>query len=108
MFEDTNKQCETKFPTAKGYFEGLSKAERNTFMTSNDYVISTERERLVAWAAYHGKTITNSGDDGYVINSNKLSITAQNNAVLLITIIGVVIVSSLTVTYLVIKKRKQD
>ncbi len=108
MFEDTNKQCETKFPTAKGYFEGLSKAERNTFMTSNDYVIATARERLVAWAAYHGKTITNSGDDGYVINSNKLSITAQNNAVLLITIISVVIISSLTVTYLVIKKRKQD
>lgn len=108
MFEDTNEQCKTKFPTAKGYFEGLSKAERNTFMTSNDYVISTARERLVAWAAYHGKTITNSGDDGYVINSNKLSITAQNNAVLLITIISVVIISSLTVTYLVIKKRKQD
>ena len=108
MFEDTNEQCKTKFPTAKGYFEGLSKAERNTFMTSNDYVIATARERLVAWAAYHGKTITNSGDDGYVINSNKLSITAQNNAVLLITIIGVVIISSLTVTYLVIKKRKQD
>lgn len=108
MFEDTSKQCVDKFPTAKGYFEGLSKAERNTFMTSNDYVISTARERLVAWAAYHGKTITNSGDDGYVINSNKLSITAQNNAILLITIIGVVIISSLTVTYLVIKKRKQD
>ena len=108
MFEDTNKQCVDKFPIAKGYFEGLSKAERNTFMTSNDYVISTARERLVAWAAYHGKTITNSGDDGYVINSNKLSITAQNNAVLLITIIGVVIISSLTVTCLVIKKSKQD
>lgn len=108
MFEDNGGQCVNKFPTAKGYFEGLSKAERNTFMTSNDYVIATARERLVAWAAYHGKTITNSGDDGYVINSNKLSITAQNNAVLLITIIGVVIISSLTATYLVSKKRKQD
>lgn len=107
MFEDTKNQCVDKFPTAKGYFEGLSKAERNTFMTSNDYVIATARERLVVWAAYHGKTITNSGDDGYVINSNKLSIIAQNNAALLITIIGVVIISSLTVTCLVIKKRKQ-
>ena len=78
MFEDENNQCNTKFGVAKGYFEGLTKAERSAFMTGTSYVVSTARERLLAWAEHLGKTITQSGDD-YVINNARLNFLAFNN-----------------------------
>ena len=70
MYEDTNGQCTTKFNTAKGYFEGLSTSERITFMTSNDYVISSARARFEAWARNQNATITLSNGD-YVISAAK-------------------------------------
>ena len=78
MFEDENNQCETKFGVAKGYFEGLTKAERSAFMTGTSYVVSTARERLIAWAKHLGKVITQSGDD-YVINNARSNFLAFNN-----------------------------
>ncbi len=73
MYEDTNNQCETKFSVAKGYFEGLTAAQRETFMTSSDYVISTARTRLQAWATHLGKTITYSNGDYVISNSHILN-----------------------------------
>ena len=73
MFEDTNNQCTTKFDVAKGYFESLTKAQRNTFMTSNDYVISAARTRLEAWARSLGKTIYQSNGD-YVISNLQFNV----------------------------------
>ena len=78
MFEDTANQCTTKFSVAKGYFESLTKAQRNTFMTSSDYVISTARARLQAWARSLGKTITQSNGD-YVISSVQYNVLNLNN-----------------------------
>ena len=71
MFEDTNNQCTSKFDIAEGYFEGLSDAEKISFMTSNDYVISTARARFTAWATHLGKVITTDGDGKYVIQNAK-------------------------------------
>ena len=68
MYEDTNNQCVSKFSVAEGYFEGLTATERNAFMTSNDYVIATARERFEAWAANQKKSIVEENDD-YVIKS---------------------------------------
>ena len=72
MYEDTVGQCATKFPNAKEYFENLSVAERNIFMTSDDYVISKARERLIAWAKSIGSSIMMSGET-YVITPPKSS-----------------------------------
>ena len=109
MYEDTNNQCTTKFDTAKGYFEGLSKAERSTFMTSSDYVISTARERLLAWATHEGKIIAES-DDGYIITtpSNVVvkSIGETSTNVIISVVVGLVAASAIG-GYFFIKKRKE-
>ena len=110
MYTDTENQCTSKFTTAKGYFEDLSKADRTTFMTSDDYVISTARERFQAWAAHEGKSITLSDGD-YVISSNtgiSFAIKANNDTTSIVTII----VSLLSITalggFLLIKHRKEE
>ena len=72
MYEDTNGQCTSKFNTAKGYFESMTKNGRITFMTSSDYVVLTARARLNAWAAHEGKTISLSNGD-YVISSGRIT-----------------------------------
>ena len=96
MYEDTNNQCETKFSVVKGYFEGLTAAQRETFMTSSDYVISTARARLQAWATHLGKTITYSNGDYVISNSHILNpiIDTSNSESLSI----IIVVSLLAVT----------
>ena len=76
MYQDNNGQCTTRYSVAKGYFNNLSSGDKSTFMTSTDYVISTARTRLQAWAAYHGESISSSNGT-YVIGSNK-SINSLN------------------------------
>ena len=82
MYEDTNNQCTSKFTIAKGYFEGLTSSERETFMTSTDYVVETARTRLDAWAKNQGKTISYTNND-YAISSAKSVLLAINNNSLL-------------------------
>ena len=53
MYEDTTNQCLSKTSVALDIFNNLTTSERNTFMTSNNYVISTARERLIAWVDYY-------------------------------------------------------
>ena len=93
MYEDTNGQCNTKFDVAKGYFESLSKDDRATFMTSSDYVISTARTRLEAWASYLGKTISYVDGD-YIVSTSK-NVTLLNNIVNNDNMISAIIVISL-------------
>ena len=111
MYTDTSNQCTTKFSTAKGYFEGLSSSERSTFMTSSNYVISTARTRLQAWAAHEGKTISYSGGD-YVISSTRNVQLLSNNInsnvlVSLIIVVSVVGVSSVCGYYLLKRKKER-
>ena len=111
MYEDTNNQCTTKTTTAIGYFEGLSKAERSTFMTSNDYVISSARERFNAWLANQGKSISPSDGDYIVsgrININLLADTVNNttNTIFIISIAAFSLVA--LGSYFVIRKKKKQ
>lgn len=78
MYEDTNGQCETKFDIASGYFNAMSSAERATFMTSQDYVITSARERFEDWAKHLGKTIEVENND-YVIKAVKPVVHIFNN-----------------------------
>jgi len=109
MYEDTNNQCETKFSIAKGYFEAMSTSERSTFMASIDYVISTGRERLLAWAAHEGKTITQINGD-YVVSAPVnvvLQNLSQNSAGIAIIVTVSLITAASIGGYFFLKKRKE-
>lgn len=83
MYTDTTNQCTSKLTTALSYFNNMSVSERNTFMNSEDYVISTARTRLLAWAAHEGKNIAyNNGD--YIVSSagNVLNSAIENNSLI--------------------------
>ena len=109
MYEDTNNQCSTKTSIAEGYFEGLSKEERSTFMNSTDYVISTARERFEAWLRHEGKTISVSDDD-YVVSKNRyFDILAINIAEEPDTMLVIVIALSFMTTlglFVIYKKKR--
>ena len=89
MYEDTPNQCQTKLDIAIGYLHDLSSTEKNSFKTSNDYVIKTARERLEAWALNQGKTIdyTNGAlTRGIIPTINNV----DNNLILIIVIASVI------------------
>ena len=48
------------------------------FMSSDDYVISQARARLIDWAKHEGELIQESNDD-YVISNNPNSVTIETN-----------------------------
>lgn len=109
MYEDTNGQCNSKFTVAKGYFEGLSKSERATFMSSDDYVISTARSRLEAWASYLGKSITYSDGDYVISNAKNISFNSEgivsNDSITLVVVLSSVLFITVG-GYFLLKKRK--
>ena len=111
MNEDTENQCTTKFDLASGYFEELSKAERASFMTSDNYVVSSARTRFEAWAAYHGKTISYENNDYIVKNSKSSSLieTHESNEKSWAMIIVVAIAALVSAgVYFTIKRRKYE
>ena len=109
MYEDTNNQCTTKFDTAKGYFENLSPSGRATFMTSNDYVIATGRERLQAWAKHEGKQIVSQNGDYVITGASRISMLSMNeNNSLIIVVIVIASISFAGVLGLYILKRRKE
>lgn len=111
MYEDTSDQCLSKFPIAKGYFEGLSSSERVSFMISDDYVISEARNRLQDWARHIGKTITLQNGD-YVVSNLRNVVSLINTAKVgesMVAVISVTIISLAAVGgYFFLRKRKED
>lgn len=108
MFEDTENQCVSKLDTAITYFESMSKEERTLFMTSEDYVIATARERLEAWLANQEKQI-NIVDGDYVISNNKASMSyfsEEDNGITIILVASSFLSISILGCLLVLKKRK--
>lgn len=109
MYEDTNNQCTTKFDTAKGYFENLSPSGRATFMTSNDYVIATGRERLQAWAKHEGKQIVSQNGDYVITSASRISMLSMNeNKSLIVVVITIASISFAGVLGLYILKRRKE
>ena len=108
MYTDTNGQCTTKLSTAVGYIKNLTSAEKTTFQTSNDYVISTARTRLNAWAIHEGKTINWS--NGTLSNSNKvvpLGNAENNSTIITLLIISMISISSIG-AYIYLNKKKSS
>ena len=109
MYTDSEGQCTTKLSKALEYFKALSSSDKNTFQTSNGYVISTARERIEAWARSQGKTINYSNGE---LNNNRSGVCffsnqESNNAIIMIIIISTLGVSSAGLC-LYMRKRKQD
>ena len=104
MFEDTNNQCTTKLTNALNYFNNLSVSERALFMTSDDYVIATARERLLAWAANQGRAITYSGGD-YVIASKQTNIISIHSETYII-VVAIALMSMTAIGGCFLYKRK--
>ena len=106
MYEDTNNQCVSKLPTVLSYFKNLNPAGKTEFQTSDDYVISTARTRLEAWAASQGKTINYETGE---LNSRNPSIQyglgGDNSSAVIIIVVATMSIASLSVL-LVIKKRR--
>ena len=107
MYEDTNNQCTTKLGIAITYLGNLSSSDRTTFSGSSDYVISTARTRLNAWAASQGKTI----DYEHATMSNRsgislLNVNNNSSAITLIIIISLVGTTSIGIFFYLRKKHE--
>lgn len=107
MYEDNANQCTSKLDLAISYLNELSSDEKNTFSISTDYVISTARNRLEAWARHEGKTLS-FVDNAFVASSlRNQPLFKKDNKVILIAILG--LASSLAVaTGIVLLKRKKE
>ena len=108
MFEDTNNQCNSKLNTAIGYLKSLSSTEKTAFSTSNDYVISTARTRLNAWAASQGKQVDYStGNLTSASHFIGFGTQENNNIIIVLIIISMVGVSSIGACLYIRKKRSR-
>ena len=110
MFEDTEGQCLNKLTPAINKLNSMSDSEKNNFWNSDDYVISTARARLTAWALHERKTL--SFNDGlFSANSSKnvilLPNISQNNTLCVLIVISVLGLASFS-TYLFIRHRKEQ
>ena len=114
MYADAESQCENKFDFAKDYFEDMYIADKTEFMSSNDYIIATARERFLAWARYHNTQITYLNGEYVFSKLNPLygfsgeNLYADNSdSMIIILVICTVGVGALSILYLH-KKRKQN
>lgn len=110
MYEDTANQCLSKYTTAKAYFNSLPSYGKTSFMTSNDYVIATARERFEAWARYNGETITYSNGTYSIsriqpINVVENKVSSDSVAlIVIISILGIGVVGG----YFYLRKKKHE
>jgi len=106
MYEDTTNQCLSKLSSALDYFKNLTLTDKTTFQTSNDYVISTARQRLESWASSQGKTIDystgNLSNKSNILNS---FVIKNNESTLFIVLYAATSLSSI-LALVVIKRRK--
>ena len=110
MYTDSNGQCEEKFSYAESYFQNLSNEGKITFMTSDDYVISTAAERFRAWAAHHGKQIVLENSNWVIKDIKAIPLfgsSESGNETALIAIIAV-LSGGVILSYFFLKKRKYN
>lgn len=107
MYEDNANQCTSKLDLAISYLNELTSGEKNTFSASDDYVISTARNRLEAWARHEGKTLS-FVDNAFVASSlrNQPSFN-KNNEVIVIAILGLASVLAVATGIVLLKRKKE-
>ena len=99
----------TKTDSAVSIFNNMTTSERSTFMTSDDYVISTAKDRLDKWLINQGKEISISNGDYVVTTKNSVTSYTQeiNHIYLIIAVSGVISISILGF-YFLLKKKKSN
>ena len=109
MYEDSENQCLTKLDLAIDKLNTMSTSEKNIFLSSEDYVIATARERLEAWARHEGQELILNGDFYQTINDNQLSYQfsegPSSRTIVALTFIGMM--SLLTVGGYLYRRRKE-
>ena len=110
MIADTENQCTSKLNSAVEKLNTMSNSDKNTFWTSNDYVIATARERLLAWAAHEDKTLSYTSNT-FVLSSQTVNmmngITTNNGAVIAVAL-ALTGISALSLAYFFIRKKKEQ
>lgn len=110
MYTDTNGQCEDKFAYAESYFQNLSSEGKITFLTSDDYVISTAAERFRNWAAHQGKQIVLENSNWVIKDVKAIPLFGSSefgNETALIAIIAILSGGAI-LSYFFLKKRKYN
>ena len=110
MYTDNEGQCDNKLDQAIAIFTNLSKADREAFMSNNEYAVSTARARLEAWMINKGKKIRfENGNyvvsNQYIAPSDNASESAESPWILLAFLLGGVVLS---VSFISIKRRKEE
>ncbi len=109
MINDTSNQCKAKLDIAIDKLNSLSVTEKDLFNSSSDYVISTARNRLEAWARSENKVLTYNGGV-YVANVNNIDRYINNvdtNISLLVHLVLFAIGSITFSTCLILRKKKR-
>ena len=109
MFEDTTNQCISKLDTAMTYLANMPSDARSTFQTSNDYIISTARTRLEAWATHEGKII--NWTNGTLNNASKLvnfDYKENNNVMIMLIVISMAGITSIGAYIYNNRKREKE
>lgn len=110
MINDTSNQCKTKLGIAINKLNSLSNVEKDLFNSSSDYVISTARNRLEAWARSEGKVLTYN-EGVYATNANNIDRfinNADSNISLLVHLLVFSIGSVTFSTCLILRKKKKE
>lgn len=110
MINDTTNQCKTKLGIAIDKLNSLSAIEKDLFNSSSDYVISTARNRLEAWARSEGKVLTYN-EGVYAANANNIDRYINNvdtNISLLVHLLVFSIGSVTFSTCLILRKKKKE
>ena len=110
MINDTVNQCKTKLGIAIDKLNSLSVIEKDLFNSSSDYVISTARNRLEAWARSEGKVLTYN-EGVYAANANNIDRfinNADSNISLLVHLLVFSIGSVIFSICLILRKKKKE
>ena len=110
MINDTVNQCKTKLGITIEKLNSLSAIEKDLFNSSSDYVISTARNRLEAWARSEGKVLTYN-EGLYAANANNIDRYINNidtNISLLVHLLVFSIGSVAFSTCLILRKKKKE
>lgn len=110
MINDTVNQCKTKLGIAIDKLNSLSVIEKDLFNSSSDYVISTARNRLEAWARSENKVLTYN-EGVYAANANNIDRFINNidtNISLLVHLLVFSIGSVTFSTCLILRKKKKE
>lgn len=110
MINDTVNQCKTKLGIAIDKLNSLSVIEKDLFNSSSDYVISTARNRLEAWARSEGKVLTYN-EGVYAANANNIDRYINNAASNISLLVHLLVFSIGSVTFstcLILRKKKKE